>query len=158
MSPEQRAMVEKMMGSKTPSGGASNYKPPELTRTVRTEHVGTYTCQVWEGKRAGVKVIEHCIVPYSKITGGSQLVEVLGRLSDLMQQVSSGLQSSTLSKVRDEFEGYKQLDGYPVLSRTFSDGKVQHERVLKSVRNSAVASSAFDVPDDYTKQDLLKRS
>ena len=158
MSPEQRAMIEKMMGNKLSAGEKPGQLLPQLTRTIRTEHVGTYTCQVWEGQRDGVKVVEHCVVPYAQLSGGAQLAEVLGKVAELAEDLQSGFQSQTLrTTLGNEFEGYKQLDGYPVLTRTFSDGKVQHERVLRSVRNSPVSASSFEVPSGYSKQDLLKR-
>src|SRR5262245_28850687 len=89
MSPERRAMIEKMMGRNAAVVQKGGKAPIELTRTVRTEQVGSYSCQIWEGKREGVKLVEHCVVPYAKVTGGTQLAEALGNLSDAAQATCS---------------------------------------------------------------------
>lgn len=157
MPPEQRAMVEKMMGKQAPGSQKPRRMAPEFTKAGRTERVGGYTCQVWEGKRDGVKVTEHCVAPYGSVAGGEELMKVMKSMMSMVEDAMQSLDSDWLrGSVRSEWEGIKSIDGYPVLTRTFTDGKADSEHALRSAQSATIAPSQFEVPVGYKRQELGK--
>jgi hypothetical protein len=155
MSPEQRAMVEKMMGRNIPGADKPRRVAPTFTRTSRTESAAGYSCQVWEGHRDGRKVTEHCIVPYARLTGGSEMGEVMKNMTAMMDELLASMDSPRLEGiVRNEWEGLRTIDGYPVISRTFTDGKATEEHALRSARLASVPATQLAPPAGYERKDL----
>jgi len=155
MPPEQRAMVEKMMGKNIPGADKPKRVAPTFTRTSRTENAAGHTCQVWEGHRDGQKVTEHCIVPYGNLTGGNEMGQVMKSMTAMMDELFSAMDSAWLEGiVRNEWEGLRTIDGYPVISRTFADGKATDEYALRSARSASMPAAQFAAPAGYKRKDL----
>jgi hypothetical protein len=155
MSPEQRAMVEKMMGRNMPGAGKPKRVAPQFTRTSRTESAAGYTCQVWEGHRDGEKITEHCVVPYGRLTGGDEMGQVMKNMTAMMDELLAAMDSAWLTGlVRSEWEGLRTIDGYPVISRTFAAGKATDEYSLRSARAASLPAAQFTPPAGYTRKDL----
>jgi hypothetical protein len=155
MSPEQRAMVEKMMGKNMPGADKPKRVAPQFTRTSRTESAAGYSCQVWEGHRDGEKVTEHCIVPYGNLTGGNEMGQVMNNMTAMMDELLSAMDSAWLEGiVRSEWEGLRTIDGYPVISRTFVNGKATDEYSLRSANSASVPGAQFSAPAGYKRKDL----
>jgi hypothetical protein len=153
MTPEQRAKVEKMMG-KTPGGQKPKHVPPEYVRTARTEKAGSYRCQVWEGRREGAKVLEVCTTT-TRIAGGDELIQAMKRMTAMTEDALKSLDSPWLQdSMSEEWEAIGKIEGFPVVTRTFTNGKAETETTLKSARSEAVPASQFEPPTGYTRKTL----
>ncbi len=72
MTPEQRAQMEKMMGTKIPNGEAE--PAPEIKRTSRNDKINGYSCTYVEVREAGALTDELCVVPASALKGSAELM------------------------------------------------------------------------------------
>ena len=53
------------------------------------------------------------------------------------------------------FAYLKEMDGYPILSRQFSNGIATEETTLKSIVEQDINQNEFAAPEGYTKQDMI---
>lgn len=154
MSEEQRAMIEKMMGKNAPGAAKPKPSPLELRNTGRKETVGAYTCRLWEATRDGQVQWQHCVVDFSRIEGSKELLEVMQALSAMMDDLSSSSGWIKNALGNSGWEGLQKLDGYPVLTRMFRDGKPVAEMELKSARTAAIDAASFEPPPGYKRKDI----
>lgn len=154
MPPEQRATVEQMMGH----GGQQTAKhaPPEYRQTARSETAAGHNCRIWEGMQAGAKIAEYCVVPYSSVAGGQEMLAVMKHMMSLSEEMYNSL-SASLPKdasLTTDWEGVKAIDGYPALIRSFAGGRAASEDLLKSARNTSVSAAQFEVPAGYRRETM----
>jgi len=152
MPPEQREMVERMMGR---SGEGARAKP-QYTKTARTETVAGKKCRLWEGARDERKFVEYCVVPFDSIDGGQEVMAAMKNMMGLMEELYEAMNDSGVKDAlfTNEWEGVKAIDGYPVLIRTFENGQPASEDLLKSARSAAVPASQFEVPAGYKQEKM----
>src|SRR6185295_14383312 len=129
---------------KQPGGKKAKHVAQEFTRTTRTERAGGYSCQVWEGKRAGVKVSEVCATT-STVAGSADVINAMKSLKAMTDELMESLDSFSMqSSANEEWEALGKIEGFPVITRTYSNGKPESETALKSARNGAVPASEFE--------------
>lgn len=156
MSPEQRAQMEKMMGNRMP--GMGKEKSVEVRKTARTGKIGGYSCSYVEKYEDAVMTEELCVVPPGSLKGSQELIDAAKKMSALMQEMLSGIDSPWIRQMADnQSASYDKIGGVPVLSRHYSDGKAVSEMTLKAIRGESIPAAAFDVPAGYTKKDLMTR-
>jgi len=156
MSPEQRAQMEKMMGSHIP-GGLGGDKPDvwESKNLGTTATVEGRKCQNWNLIRNGAPFEEVCVVPYNTLPGKEDFQKVFKEMADafgdLAKQVP-GVDSSVKARTA--------INGYPVRSRQYaSDGKFRPtETIMTKWVEESFPASTFEVPAGYKKLELPKRS
>jgi hypothetical protein len=146
--PEQRAMVERMMG-----GGGMAAAAPEIATvdTGRSETVGERTCRVWDVTMDAEVTQQHCVVPFSGMPGNEDVQAIIERMASLTEELRSALpqMDASLSEVAGG------MDGYPVLTRYYERGKPSgRERRLKAWREEAVPAEKFEVPAGFKQRDL----
>jgi hypothetical protein len=140
--PDQRAMMEKMMGS-MPGMGA----PAKVTfRKVGSDKVGNWSCDKYEALADGKKSIESCHAE-PKALGISEAE--LNSIKDL---------AKPFEKFAKNAEGLAPLmmkeapAGFPVRTLSYQDGKAVSQSVVKEARSQAVAASLFELPKGLAKQ------
>lgn len=155
MSPEQRAMVEKMMGSRLPQERGAT---AEVVKTGRKDKIAGLACTYSEVRRGSALEQELCLAPPSSLTGGQEMFDVARKMSALMEDMLSSLQSPTLRQTLGaQVEPYAKLDGFPVFSRIYEDGKPSLETTLQSMRAASIAASQFDIPAGYKRKDMMPK-
>jgi hypothetical protein len=159
MPPEQRAMVEQMM--KQNGAGAPGMGPPgagDSTQHVTTssdagksESVNGRSCHVWNIKRDNVLTSQLCVVPYASLPGAGDMRDVLVKLSAMMEKLTESLKQFG-SVPGEEFAGMNRVNGMPVLTRKFTDGKADpEETIVKEWTTRSNAADLFNVPSDYKR-------
>jgi hypothetical protein len=153
MSPEQRAMVEQMMGGTV--GAAAKEVERTVKPTSRTESAAGQTCKVWEVHASGKKEEELCVVAPGALPGGQEMMTTMRELGDLfkglMQSLGGRDSNNAVSKAWQDLQA---VNGIPVITRTFSSGKATNEFRLTSVRSESVPASSFTVPAGYSARTL----
>lgn len=152
MSPEQRAQMERMLGTKLPGT-----TPPteEVRKTSRTATFAGHACTYSEILQDGVLQSEVCVVPAASLKGSKELYDVATRVSKLMQTMVDSIDLPMLKQMASrQMENFDKLGGVPVHTRTFDNGRAVHEATVKAIRTEALAASLFEIPPGYTKQDL----
>ena len=160
MPPDKRKEVEEMMAKQ---GMGPDVKP--ATRTVdakdtgKNESVSGRSCHVWDITRDGALDQQYCVAPFASLPGGNDVQALMQKYQSFFQQMSELMSGpgGGGDPMREEFELWKKLSGYPLVTRSYADGKLETgETQVKTWQAQAVPASMFAIPSDYTKRDLLK--
>ena len=157
MTPEQREMVEKMMGN---MGGLGAKEPlaRSIKPTSRTETAAGQTCKVWEVTVNGAKEEELCVVAPGSLTGGTEMMATMKELGDLFRDFMDSLGGAgSRNTINDAWRDLQAVNGIPIITRTFENGKPSQEIRLMTVRSEAVPASQFAVPAGFKQKKLDPR-
>jgi len=153
MTPEQRAQMEKMLGTRLPGTAEA---PPEIKRTARNDKVNGYSCTYVEVREAGVLTDELCVVPASALKGSAELMSSAKKMSQLLNDMMASMDAPWLKQMaQKQVQNFEALGGIPVVSRHFVDGKPQSETSLSNISSETLAASLFEIPAGYTKKDMM---
>jgi hypothetical protein len=145
MPPERRAMIEQRM--KAMQQETHDY---EVTNSGRTEHVGSYSCQIWQAVRDGKPVTEYCVVPKGSLTGGDELVAATHKAAQIAADVVSAAPQMTRA-VSPVYKMYGKMDGFPVMTRHLSGGEGHDEIVVTGIEKKALPADQFAIPKGFTE-------
>lgn len=153
MSPEQRAQIERMTGTKLP--GSTKEPIQEIRKTSRTGKVAGYSCTYSEVLEDGVLQHEACVVPPGDLKGSKELYDVATKVGALVKDMMASVDAPWVKQMMDrQMENFTALGGLPVLTRTFDQGKPLNESTMQSIRNEAIPASQFEIPAGYKARDL----
>lgn len=154
MPPEQRAQMEKMMGTTGPGGEPA--PPPEIKRTSRNDKINGYSCTYVEVREAGTLTDELCVAPASALKGSNELMASAQKMSVLVKDMMAGMDAPWLKQMTQrQMQNFEAIGGIPVVSRHFVDGKPQNETTLAKISTESLAGSTFEIPAGYTKKDMM---
>ena len=145
MPPERRAMVEQRM--KAMQQETHDY---ELTDSGRSEHVGAYSCEIWQAVRDGKPITEYCVVPKGSLTGGDELVAATHKASLIAADVASAAPQMARA-ISPIYKMYGKLDGFPVMTRHLSAGETREETVVTGIEKKALPADQFAIPKGFTE-------
>ncbi|HSQ29244.1 MAG TPA: DUF4412 domain-containing protein [Gemmatimonadaceae bacterium] len=152
MSPAQRAMAEQMM--KGAMSSMAQRPPLEYVWTKDKQTVAGYECTRVEGMRGTDKVTEYCGSTSNDFRMSDAerqtMLDMQGYLRNFMIMVKSSDDATRA------FQWDTKVDGYPVVTRCFNDGKMTLELTLQSVDRKPLSDTLFAVPRGYKKMDLMK--
>jgi hypothetical protein len=153
MPPEQRKMMEQMMGGNMP--GAKAPPAPLVARDLgRNEKVDGRSCRLWELTRGKVIDSQICVVPFSGLPGKEDVLGLMQRMSEMMKPLAEAMQG--LGDISADTEAMSAVKGFPVLWRDYENGKpTGEETLLRSWREENVAPGLLVVPKGYRKRDPL---
>jgi hypothetical protein len=155
MKPEQRAMMEKMMGDKIPGGigGVGSDKPDvwEAKNLNKTGTVEGRTCTVWTMSRNGALFEELCVVPFNSLPGKENLQKVFKDFAEAFKDLAKNNPNADQTA-----RAFAAIDGYPVRTRMYeADGKFRNsETVLTKWVEESIPASTFEVPAGYKKKEM----
>ncbi len=153
MSPEQRAMVERMMGGNMPGKNAA--MKIEAVDTGRAEVVDGRSCRLWDVKRNGAMHQRHCVVAYGTLPGKEDFQSLFKKMAALAEDMREAMPQVDLEMDSAELA---KLNGYPVLTRDYKNGKPSGaERRMTVWREEAVAAEKFQVPAGYEKREFAAK-
>lgn len=159
--PEQRAMVEEMMKKQMQGMGAAPEAQAaapkvDFSKVGRSDNINGYSCEYYEVTSNGQKEAELCLTSWSNIDASDNMQNSFKAMSEMMEgfleQIS---QFAPTQKNDNPFSYLKEMDGYPVLSRQFSNGVATNETILKSITEKDIDQSIFNAPEGYTKQEMM---
>jgi hypothetical protein len=153
MTPEQRAMMEKAMGSQIAGGIGAAGKPDawDAKNLGTSDVVEGRRCQLWNLSRNGALFEELCVVPYSSLAGKEDFQKVFKEMADAFADLAKSVPNADAS-----VKARTAINGYSVRSRLY-DGKGQlrgTETILTKWVEESVPASTFEVPPGYTKAQL----
>jgi hypothetical protein len=153
MSPEQRAQIERMTGTKLP--GSTKEPVQEIRKTSRTGKVAGYSCTYSEVLEDGVLQHEACVVPPGDLKGSKELYDVATKVGALVKDMMASVDAPWVKQMMDrQMENFTALGGLPVLTRTFDEGKPLNESTMQSIRNETIPASQFEIPAGFKARDL----
>ncbi|MES2663833.1 MAG: hypothetical protein V4629_11090 [Pseudomonadota bacterium] len=134
--PEQRAMMESMMGNTVQS------LQPKVTNTQQKLKVGKYDCSVTRIEISNSKT-ELCLAPISAVGIKPNDYESLQRIQSEIAEIASVLKPGALNSLND-------IEGVPV--RIISEDGV---RDLQSFSEASIAPDVFVIPAEYKQGEPL---
>ena len=153
MPPEQRKKMEEMM-AKIGKGGAAgmlpgSVKPPQRTlkNSGRTETVAGIKCTIWEAFEDGKKEEELCAASASSLPGGDDVMKTFRDISTMMSSFTENLGRNRTDN--QPWHDMDKINGVPILTRDFDDGKASSEMRLTVARKESVPAGSFEVPAGY---------
>lgn len=159
MSPEERAMMEKVMKGKMPTIQDTNHVEPVLKK-AGSGNVSGYACTKYEVYKGSEKVRDLCVTSWSNIESGSEMQSTLLKMANFMEDLTKSMSSGPnfmTSMAQDEKNIYNQiskLNGFPVQTIDYSNGSVTGITTFKSSNKTSLDSSAFEAPAGYEKQEM----
>ncbi len=126
---------------------------PQIERSVkatgRTENAAIgQTCKVWEVFTNGAKTQEMCVVEVANLPNGKDLIAT-------MQQVGEAFQGTAASAgMADIWQDVKAMNGFPVITRMYLNGKLFQEVKTTAVRAADTPEALFTIPAGYKEQKM----
>jgi Domain of unknown function (DUF4412) len=151
--PEQRAQVEQMMAAQMPGLDGKEYVV-EAVDTGKSDKVDSRACRVWDVKRNDVLDEQLCVVPYSALPGKENLPAVFAKFAKLFEEMAKSVPMLT-GMMTSEFNTMIRVNGFPVRTRPYDDGKLgTTEQLVKVWREEALPASMFEIPAGYTQKQM----
>jgi hypothetical protein len=153
MPPERRAMMEEMM-AKMGGGAGTKAVKRDVTPTGRTETVAGFKCAVWNVTVDGVKEQELCAASPGSLPGGNDVLKTMREMGEMMKALTEGLGGMAKRTATNAWADLSKINGVPILSRDFEDGKATSETRLAVIRSEAVPASMFEVPAGFKERKM----
>ncbi len=148
----QRAMAEQMM--KGAMASMSQQPQLEYVWTKDTQTIAGYECTRVEGMRGQEKVTEYCGTKskdfWMSDADRQTILDMQGYLRNFMITVKSS------DDAMRAFQWDSKVDGYPVVSRCFNDGKMTLELTLQSLSRKGPSDTLFVLPTGFKKMQMMK--
>ncbi len=144
MTPEQRAMMEKMMKGKMPQAAAP---APKTVYTAKgSGSVNGFSCTKYEGDLSGQKESEVCaaLPAQLKLTPGDlQIFEKMRQFSsDLLSALANSPMRASVPKGYGFESGY---EGFPIQKVDFENGQATRRGELKSITRVSFTDADFSL-------------
>jgi hypothetical protein len=150
MTPEQRAQMEKMMGGMKMPGAADKPSVYDAKDTGKSDTVEGRKCRIWNLTQDGNVIDEMCVVSFSTLPGKEDMQKSMKQLAEAFAGFAKGMPGAA-----DQAKVRTSIDGYPVRSRPWFNGKPQgFETVMKSWTEANIPAATFEVPAGYTRKAL----
>ena len=150
MSPEERAMMEQMMGGML--GGAP--RTVEAMDTGKTDTVDGRKCKLWDVSRDGQLDEQICVAPYSSLPGKEDFNAVFAKFAKIFEEMAKSVPMLS-GMMTNEFSAHAKTNGFPVRTRDYENGQLTGDETLVKVwREEAIPASMFDVPAGYKRKQL----
>lgn len=150
MPPEQRAAMQRMMNGAVPGAVAAVAKR-QVQATSRTEAAGGRSCRVWEIYESGAKDEELCVVPPGSLPGGDEFFAAMKNMASMTERMTKAMGGQAGRGEGNYFQELKRINGIPVLTRDFQNGRPTHETRMNVVRRESVPDAAFEVPAGFKR-------
>lgn len=159
--PDQRAMAEQMMKQQMPALQSKPEAPSTLQKTGKTDTINGYDCEYYEVFRGGKRTREMCVAKWGDIDGGSEAVDAMIGMGKFFETMHDAFASASgtdfMGKQQEIFAHMRQLGGYPVYAKDYSDsGALEGESTLKSSHSESIESAMFEAPKGYRRQEMMQ--
>lgn len=156
MPPEQRAMVEQMMkgrmnGMMGEQGGSSREPKVESMGNAKWQ---SYSCRQYEVFEGSQKTQEVCAAKLDDVAGADEVIEAFVGMAAYIKKMTESMPMMKNDGLNPG-ELMEKIDGFPVHTVDYSNGKVLREMSLDSVSEQELDRDMFAAPKNYRRQDPL---
>ena len=145
--PEKRAAVEARLAKD--GIGPKAKRAVDARDTGRTLEVNGRSCQVWDITRDETLDEQYCVASFASLPGGEEIQALMQKYQGFLEQMSDLMSGPGTARdtMRNEFELWKRLNGFPLITRGYADGKLESsDTVVSTWKSQAVAPAMFEVP------------
>lgn len=149
----QREMMKRMMPAMPEAKTAPEFR---VEKTGEKKDVGGYATTKVIIYTDGAKTAEMWLAPLDKVKGAESLMNSTKAFGDFfseMMQQMAGMQQVQASS-QQLMAQMGKLDGFPVLTRSFENGKHVSTTNLLGVEEKILPASEFTAPSGYKKQNI----
>ena len=143
MTPEQRAMMEKMMKGKMPQAA------PAAPKTVYTAKgsgsVNGFSCTKYEGDESGAKVAEVCAAVAAQLKLTPSDLQIFEKMKQFSSSLLSALSKSPVRVTVPAGSIEAGYEGFPVQKVEFESGQATKRSELKSITRVNLSDADFSL-------------
>ncbi|GEM_PF-864879 len=156
---EQRDMIEKMQkenGVKIP-GMTPPITKPKLTKTNEKSTKMGYPCVKYEVHLNGIKTREIWTTDWKNIDGGGEAKGAFNAMNNFFENIKDKFGAGDFPEGKDLFEEMNFENGFPVVTREFSEdtGSFESESALKSSSRRTLDPADFEPPAGYKRRSMM---
>jgi len=137
----------------------------EFQKTSDTADQHGYPCVRYDVLVNGRKTQELWVTDWADIEGSGEIrdafKEMASFFSEMMEsmpQIGGGKSGGMFGDGRSLMEAFEQIDGFPVVTRTFGEGGgLENEAVLKSSTKRDLDAAEFEPPSGYRRRSMGPR-
>jgi hypothetical protein len=149
--PEQRAQMEAMLPNM--SGGDQKWEV-EAIDTGKSDKVDGRSCRVWDVKRNGELDDQMCVVPYGSLPGKENFQAMFANFAKVFEEMAKSVPMLS-GMMSNEFAAQEKINGFPVRSRDYENGKLSDvERLMSVWRDENIPAATFEIPAGYRKKSM----
>jgi hypothetical protein len=158
MPPEQRAMVEQMMQGemKGMMGKQGSAAPKPRVERLGTSKWQSYACRQYAVYEGQDKTQQVCASKLDDVPGADEAIEAFIGMAAYMRKMAE-----SMPMFKDEGlnpgDLMDQIDGFPVHTIDYRNGKVLQETSLDSVSEQDLDEKLFEAPAGYRRENPLGR-
>jgi len=152
--PDQRAMVEKMMGGKMP---ATQSAPPswEIVASGETGKQAGIDCEWYEMSRDGKLSQRLCMADPDDVVGGREALTNMRAMAKFFNEVFTEIrQQLPIAMPDNPMSNIDKVDGFPIITQELRNGSVSSDLRLESAEAKSIDGNAFEPPEGYSQQRL----
>ncbi len=167
VSPEQKAMMEKMMkqgmGSipGIPTDSQMQIKPV-IKKTGASKTINGYSTQQVVKLENGKRIHEFWVTNWKSVEGGKETLYALEAMQAFMSKIFDSISSensdpfaSTLQNMKGNFmEDVTDLGGFPVSTVDYKNGRSETKSTLTSSTSANLSTANFNVPSSYKRRSM----
>lgn len=158
--PEQREMMEKMMRGKMKGMPSSAPRSePVVTSLGQSDTVSGIGCDWKQVSRDDVVELKACVGAFSDFPASEDLRQISMEMKEFVSsltEAASSMTSGPMGAFTESPMSAMALDGFPLISENYYDGKLTHRSRFQSVEEGSISSEEFTPPSGYKKQDIKK--
>lgn len=147
MSPEQRAMMEKMMSKMGNVRGAGTPPPSIDYKEIGSGNVNGRACTKYEGTRSGQKISELCAASPESLNLNKADFAVIEKMTTALEGVMKSMGQLPFMRARGLTLFDKQINGIPVEQTHFESGKPVSKFELKDSTRQNFSDADFSTGD-----------
>jgi hypothetical protein len=158
--PEQREMMEKMMKGKMKGMPSSTPRSkPVVTSLGQSDTVSGIGCDWKQVSRDDVVEFKACVGEFSDFPASEDLRQISMEMKEFVSSITEALSSMTsgpMGSLAESTMSAMAMDGFPLISENYRDGKLTHRSRFQNVEEGSISSEEFTPPSGYKKQDIKK--
>lgn len=148
MPPQQREMMEKMMGDRMKALTGGGAETPVFKRGDGGAEIGGRSCDWYEGYRGETLFSMVCAAEWGSLDLRASDFAVFQKMAELMTKLAPGI--ADLARTGSaNWQEQKMFPGFPLEQTIYMDGKPRTKSTLESVERGAIDDAVFEAPNDY---------
>jgi hypothetical protein len=152
--PDARAQAEEQLAQQMPGMASDKKWVVEAVDTGKSDKVDGRNCRLWDVKRNGELDDQLCVVAYGEMPGKENFQSVFADFAKAFEEMAKSVPMLS-GAMTNEFAAQARVNGFPVRSRAYENGKlVDQEQVVSVWREEKFPADMFEVPTGYKKEQL----
>lgn len=155
MAPEQRELMTDTLAGPLPEAA-----PRELEATDEVADKSGFPARRYRILSSGTLVREIWATPWDKVPGATELKSAQSAMEAYYQRLTSifaGVKSQVLGvpvyhSPENPFADFGNIEGFPVVTRNYAEGRSLAETVLLEVKVEQLAAAEFEIPAGFEQK------